>query len=370
MLSKFFKKAILYYKVGVKGATLLRAYKMVKYFVLTHVFGKQIPWLLEFSLTYKCQCKCVHCSTWNLMTDKSNKNDLTTDEIKRVLDETANLGIPKVDFFGGEPLLKKGIVDLVSYGAQKGLYISITTNGWKLDKDLVVELKKAGLACINISLDSIQEEVHDNLRGLPGVFQRAVEGIKNCHEVGIPCIVSTYVTKKRIVNFDTNQAESTLGKIINFSKDLGATGIRILFPIISGQWENKKENEFTEKEKQLVMDHIDYSFAFIEGAYAVINGKKICQSLIGKMFNISPYGDVQLCVAFPDTFGNVKDRSLNELLDGMYSHPIYLRNKGKSTCSTQDLIRPDGSVVDENAIGCGNVADEEEKVEDLQDVKK
>lgn len=57
------------------------------------------------------------------------------------------------------------------------------------------------------------------------------------------------------------------------------------------------------------------------------------------MFNISPYGDIQLCVAFPDTFGNVKEAPLADLLKGMYIHPVYLKNKNGSCCSTTDLMR-------------------------------
>lgn len=354
-LKKLLKTAILYYKVGVKRATFLKAFVMIRYFFLTYLMKRDIPWLIELSVTYRCQLKCVHCSVWKYSASK--KKELTNDEIKRVLDQAAEIGIPKIDFFGGEPLLKEGIVDLVAYGSVKGLYMSITTNAWLLTREMTIKLKKAGISCINISLDSISEEKHDELRGQKGAYQKAINGIRDCYEEEIPCIVSTYATKNRAKNFGKGESDdSWLSKMISLSKELKATGIRILFPIISGKWENKKEMEMTEEEKREVIDNLDPSFAFIEGAFSVRNGEKVCQALSGKMLNISPYGDLQICVAFPDAFGNVKDKPLFDLIHNLWSHPIYQKNKNSNCCNTLELIRPgtNGEIQPrpQNVIGC------------------
>ncbi len=334
------KKARLYARVGLKGATFLRVYMMLRYFVLSTVFKKQVPWLLEFSVTYRCQCKCPHCSVGEYL-DKANKQEeLTAGQIKRVLDEAVKIGIPKVDFFGGEPLIKEGIVDLIRFGASKGLYMSVTTNAWLLTRDMARQLKQAGISCINISLDSVSEQKHDALRGLQGLYQKVIKAVEYCRQEGISCILSTYVTRNRIKNFATGpNDDSQLTQIIKFSKSLGASALRVLFPIISGRWEKDSTKEFSEDEKKLVIDNIDPSFAFIEGAYSVRNKKKVCQSLSGKMFNISPYGDVQLCVTFPNSFGNIKEASLPEVLGCMYNSPVYLKNKDGSCCSTEGLIK-------------------------------
>lgn len=332
------KTAQLYARVGLKGITPLRFYQMTRYWFLSNIFGKQIPWLMEFSVTYRCQCKCPHCSVGIYLDKASKKDELSNLQIKDVLGQAARIGIPKVDFFGGEPLLRDDIVDLVRFGAKRGLYMSITTNAWLLTKELTKELKQAGIRCINISLDSVSEEKHDRLRGLPGLYKRALDGARFCHEEDIPCIISTYVTRNRIKNFATGeQDDSQLTQTISLAKKIKSSGIRILFPIISGRWQQDSRKEFTEEEKRLVIDNIDHSFAFIEGAYSVRNGKKVCQSLSGKMFNISPYGDIQLCVTFPESFGNVKDKPLKELLKGMYHHPIYMKNKNGSCCDTEGL---------------------------------
>ncbi len=333
-------KTRLYARVGLAGMTPKRAYNMIRYWIKTNILGQNIPWLMELSVTYKCQCRCVHCSVGEYL-DEANKKqteELTTKQMKSILEQAHELGIPKVDFFGGEPLVRSDIVELTNFGAKRGLYMSITTNAWSLTKEMVKKLKQAGISCINISLDSVSEEKHDSLRRLPGVYKKALEGARLCHEAGIPCIISTYVTHDRIKNFGTGATDnSQLKQIIDLAKDLKASGIRILFPILSGRWERDAKQEFTEEEKSLVIENLDHSFAFIEGAYSVKNGKKVCQSLSGKMFNVSPYGDIQLCITFPQLFANLKEVPLKEALKKMYNHPIYTKNKDGSCCSATGL---------------------------------
>ncbi len=327
----------LYARVGLSRMTPKKAYIMARYWVLTNIFRKKVPWLIELSVTYRCNCRCKHCSVSNYFSDADLHRELKTEEIKHILDQAVAMGIPKVDYFGGEPLLRKDIVELVRYGEELGLYISLTTNAWMLNRQMILDLKQAGISCINVSLDSVDEEEHDRLRGLPGVYLKAIEGIRMCHEEGIPCIASTYATRRRIKNFAALHDDSPLSAIISLAKALKATGIRILFPIIAGEWVKKKEIELSEQEKKFVIEHMDPSFAFIEGAYSVKGKTKVCQALSGRILNISPYGDIQLCVAFPHTFGNVKDNGLKNLIHQMWGHPIYRKNRGSSCCSTEDL---------------------------------
>ena len=93
------KKGRLYARVGLKGITPLKAYRMLRYWVLINVFKKEIPWLIEFSVTYRCQCKCKHCSVSNYFLEACKRDELTGDQIKKVLKEAVKMGIPKVDYF-------------------------------------------------------------------------------------------------------------------------------------------------------------------------------------------------------------------------------------------------------------------------------
>jgi len=342
-----FRKALIFYRlmrlyaeVGLSRMTVQKAHRMLKYWLANHVFGKNIPWLIELSVTYRCQCRCEHCSVSDYLAEASckHKDEMALDEIKKILDEAAESGIPKIDFSGGVPLLRQDIVELVRYGEHIGLHTSITTNALLLDEQMIDRLDEAGISRINISLDSVSGEEHDKLRGVSGIYQKAVEAIGLCRKRGIPCIASTYVTRDKAKTFGQIPDYSALTKIIRHAKKYGATGIRILFPIFSGKWADRKSDmELTSDEKNFIIEKIDPSFAFIEGANSVAKGRKVCQSLRGKIFNISPYGDIQLCIAIPTVFGNIRDKKLRELLNDMYNSPAYLKNKGGNCCGSNEL---------------------------------
>ncbi|MCA9408469.1 MAG: radical SAM protein [Candidatus Omnitrophica bacterium] len=336
---RIFNTARLYARVGLTRLTPKQAYKMLNYWIRTHVFKQKIPWLIEFSVTYRCNARCEHCSVMNYILTADKTKELNDEEIIHVLKEAAKMGIPKVDFFGGEPMIRENIVELVKVGVDLGIYMSITTNGWFLTRDRVKALKKAGINCINVSIDSADEKEHDTLRRLPGVYKKAVEGIQNCHREGVPCIVSTYVTKNRIKSFaDTKYDESVLTGVVSIARRLKATGVRILLPILSGQWVQKLDMGLNDEEKALVIENIDHSFVFIEGAYSVVKKKKVCQALTGKVINISPYGDMQLCIAYTNTFGRLsRQNRLNILIQNMWKHKTYVMNENKACCSTVAL---------------------------------
>jgi len=280
----------------------------------------------------------MHCSVANYLNQRSVSEELTTDQIKNILKQIKDLGIPKVDFFGGEPLLRKDIVELSEYGSSIGLFISITTNAMLLTKRLIKDLKKAGTSYISVSLDSVDQEKHDRLRRTPGLYLKVLNAVKFCHEEKLPCLISTYIIRDDIVNFGLKNDNSNFSKIIALSKRVKASGVRVLFPIISGKWSEERSKSLNVSEQKQVLNSLNYSFVFIEGAFCLNKDKKICQSLTGKMFNISPYGDVQLCITYPKSFGNVKDKNLKEILYDMYNHSIYLKNKGRDCCSTKDLL--------------------------------
>jgi len=337
-LKRIIGTAVLYAKVGLPRMTLRKAWHMASYWVKTSWLGRKIPWLVELSVTYRCQCRCKHCSVSNYFEEAGKKPEMTTDEIKSLLRQAADMGIPKVDFFGGEPLIRKDIVELVRYGESLGIYTSVTTNALLLDRVMLSNLATAGISCINISIDSASFEEHDHLRGVEGAYTKAVNAFALCHEKGIPCIFSTYVTRKRIVNLAPGEKDDSLfTELLHLARKVKATGVRVLFPIISGEWVKKKDVELTEEEKGLVIRAIDPSFVFVEGAYSVRNGRKVCQALSGKMLNISPYGDLQICVAFPNAFGNVVRDGLKFSIEKMWKHSIYEKNKDGSCCSTDDL---------------------------------
>jgi len=154
--------------------------------------GKLPSHLLQFSadkkpvvvwnMTRRCNLKCVHC--YAHATEEPTSDELTTDEGKRVIDDLAAFGAPVMLFSGGEPLVRKDLPELADYAVKKGMRAVISTNGTLITAEVARTLKRIGLSYVGISLDGM-EKVNDRFRGVPGAFNKAMDGIENCKAAGI-----------------------------------------------------------------------------------------------------------------------------------------------------------------------------------------
>lgn len=155
--------------------------------------SKELPsHLLQFSsdkkpvvvwnLTQACNLRCMHC--YARAVSETGQMELDTEQALKVLDDLAGFGVPVVLFSGGEPLVRKDLVRLASYAVEKGMRAVISTNGTLITKSKAAELREVGLSYVGVSLDGM-EEVHDRFRGQKGAFQNALQGIRNCREVGL-----------------------------------------------------------------------------------------------------------------------------------------------------------------------------------------
>lgn len=150
------------------------------------------PHLLQFStdkrpvvvwnVTQRCNLKCRHC--YADATAAATTNELSYLEAKDMLEDLAQFGSPVVLFSGGEPFLRSDLTELVHYATRMGLRTVISTNGTLISKQKAHDLKDAGLSYIGISLDGL-EATHDEFRGIPGAFQKTMQGIANTQEAGI-----------------------------------------------------------------------------------------------------------------------------------------------------------------------------------------
>jgi 12,18-didecarboxysiroheme deacetylase len=155
--------------------------------------SKELPsHLLQFSsdkkpvvvwnVTRRCNLKCVHC--YAHATDEAASDELSTKEGKHLLDDLAQFGVPVVLFSGGEPLVRRDLVELADYAVKLGMRAVISTNGTLITRSVAQALKEIGLSYVGISLDGMGE-VNDRFRGVKGAFNRAMAGIEHCQQAGI-----------------------------------------------------------------------------------------------------------------------------------------------------------------------------------------
>jgi len=165
---------------------------------------------IRISVTQKCDKHCPYCHREG---ERNPSTEMTVDEIVRIVRIAISLGISRVKVTGGEPLLRKGIVEIVrGINGLEGLTdLSMTTNGTHL-KGLAKDLKAAGLARLNVSLPTINPEVYNNLMG--GDLQDALNGIKAAVEARLqPVKLNVLVLK----NVNDNEIE----KMIQFAAQTG-----------------------------------------------------------------------------------------------------------------------------------------------------
>ena len=145
-------------------------------------FSKDKKPVVVWNITRRCNLKCMHC--YSQSEDREYEEELTTDECKKVIDDLAEFEVPVILFSGGEPLLRKDIVELASYAVEKGIRTVISTNGTLITKAIAKKLKDVNVSFVGISIDGM-EIVNDNFRGVKGAFQNAINGIRICKKSGI-----------------------------------------------------------------------------------------------------------------------------------------------------------------------------------------
>ncbi|MCC6225147.1 MAG: radical SAM protein [Microthrixaceae bacterium] len=137
------------------------------------------PLVAELFLTENCNLRCRSCGCWTTTT----RGELRTDEWCNVIDQLADLGILKVNFTGGEPLVRRDAVGLVAYAANRGIRdIHLNTNAIHLDPGMLTRILAAGVRSFNISVDGPDAATHDEIRGVEGSFETTIRHLQGVIE--------------------------------------------------------------------------------------------------------------------------------------------------------------------------------------------
>lgn len=142
--------------------------------------GKRIPLAIAWAVTRRCNYKCKYCAVW-----KTPAAELDTGEIRAVIDEMAGMGVKKITFTGGEPLLRGDMGEIIDYAHQKNISVNLNSNG-SLIKERISDLKN--LSSLTLSLEG-PEEVHDALRQ-KGSFKTLLEAIDIASQKNIKVVLT------------------------------------------------------------------------------------------------------------------------------------------------------------------------------------
>jgi len=201
-------------------------------------FGRDItkPVFFYSLSTYRCNARCLSCYSWK---EPTSSEELTIDEWQKSLLSIKDfVGEFSISFSGGEPLIKKGFIELLEFCRNNGIHAGFTTNGIRLTKITAKRIAAAQPFNVNISVDGPSAEIHDYLRGQPGIFDKVSQGITylmeeraelNSH---FPIIIKPTINA---VNFQQMPA------LIEWAKKIGATAINFQ-PVDDWSWPQETRN--------------------------------------------------------------------------------------------------------------------------------
>lgn len=158
-------------------------------------FSKDKKPVVVWNMGRRCNLRCVHCYAQSR--DIEYKNELTTEQGKELMDDLAQFGAPVILFSGGEPLMRPDLPELALYARSKGMRAVISTNGTLIDKKMARVLKDIGLSYVGVSLDGMRE-TNDRFRGVPGAFDAAVSGMRNCLAENIKVGLRFTINKRNV----------------------------------------------------------------------------------------------------------------------------------------------------------------------------
>lgn len=153
----------------------------------------QIPKpVVVWNCTRQCNLNCIHC--YASASGQKSQEEMDTTTAERFIRDLADFGIPAILFSGGEPLLRKDLLQLSGLASNSGIRIALSTNGTLIDRGVAGEISSAGFAEVGISLDGIGTN-NDHFRGQNGAFNMALTGIRNCVSLGLRVSLRLTITR-------------------------------------------------------------------------------------------------------------------------------------------------------------------------------
>ena len=156
------------------------------------------PYVISWNLTYRCNLACEHCyldaggKPLIETPDFADRSELTTDQCRKVIDDIREFAPEAlVILTGGEPLLRRDILEIVRYAAERDLWVVVGSNGVRITENLARILAGEGVRGLALSLDALDPQVHDGFRRVRGAWRNTVDGAKHLAAAGLPFIVQT-----------------------------------------------------------------------------------------------------------------------------------------------------------------------------------
>jgi radical SAM protein with 4Fe4S-binding SPASM domain len=302
------------------------------------------PYRMDLALTYRCNNDCSHCYNPRESRDKqpTSTRELNTGEWKQILNLLWQIGIPHIVFTGGEPTLRNDLPELIAYAQSLGQVTGLNTNARRLSNpDYVKQLVNSGLDHVQITLESHDPAIHNQMVASSGAWEQTTAGIRNAlttrlfvmtnttllatnvpyldrtldylAELGVPTVgLNALIYSGRGANVGTGLAESTLPPLLEMARNkIRVNGQRLI-------WYTPTQ-------------YCNFDPVLLE------LGVKGCTAALYNMC-VEPDGSVLPCQSYYQPLGNL----LSDPWESIWNHElaIYLRDRKyvPETCTDCGLL--------------------------------
>lgn len=291
-------------------------------------FDLGVPISVHLDVTYRCNERCVHCYL-----DHDDHGEMTTAEIKGVLDQLADAGVFFLIFSGGEVFLRRDFFEILEYSRRLLFNVKIKTNAVMIREDEARRIRELGVDTVQISVYSHRAEVHDAITKLPGSFDRSIKAIRFLRAQGLKVTMANVLMTWNLGDQDALQqlaaelgVHYTLDPTITpmMDGDTSVLSLRIPGEQLREVFRNPalvpNMEEFCAPPKPVTESDMD--------GYSCSAGHSFCY--------ISPYGDVYPCVQFPLPSGNLRRQKFLDI----WNHSTELKEvrsiqaRDLTTCSS------------------------------------
>jgi radical SAM protein with 4Fe4S-binding SPASM domain len=290
------------------------------------------PLIVSFAVTKACNLRCRHC---HVSAREEMPNELSVKEAMHVIDEMKALGTEALIFSGGEPLLRKDyVLTLAQYCDDKGIITAMLSNGLLINHKVALELKDAGIKAVGIPIDSVNPEIHDNLRNVPGTFNKSLSAIRACLDMDLELVVTTMALKD---TFDE------MPRRIEFLESLGVDEVAVYDLVLIGRGKDMMDQAMTQEQRVSLIRYLQAKQEETEMVFTMSGGVPLYPEIAMEIhkahdskpkdlllkefwihnavgchagilyFSLRPNGDIYPCTFLPIKAGNIREQSLTDI---------------------------------------------------------
>src|SRR5258707_654564 len=160
-----------------------------------------VPLSVQLDLTYRCNEQCVHCYL-----DHEDHGEMTTAEIKHLLEEMAEAGAFILTLSGGEIFLRKDFFEILEHARQLTFCIKLKTNAVLIREAQAARLRDLGVESIQVSIYSHRPDVHDAITKVPGSLRRSLNAIRFLRSQGLKVVIANVLMTENQHDYHGTQA--------------------------------------------------------------------------------------------------------------------------------------------------------------------